>query len=188
MRILHYVYNELFWAGLSREQYRQVKDPVNAANQKAIINWSVSIGLFWLLSLLLSLSIPVYAQCRLVYIGGLISSIFTLYCGTFLIGRYPWLLYPVMYLLALSILMAGIGIAICQPHDRTATMLAMVVMLPTCFISSTMRSIILLLFTILVYCIYGRESLDPSIFSWGLLNLFIFSTAGQVEKERKDKG
>ncbi len=178
MRLLHYVYNELFWAGLSKEQYQQVKDPVNDANQKAIISWSVSIGLFWLLSLVLSFHIPVYEQCRQVYIGGLISSFFTWLCGIYLIRWHPWLLYPVMYILALSILLAGIGIAICQPHDRTATMLAMVVMLPTCFISSTIRSILLLGFTIYVYCIFGKGALDPSIFNWGLLNLSIFSMAG----------
>ncbi len=178
MRVLRYIHNELFWAGLDKEKYRQVKDSVDAANQKAIINWSVSIGLFWLLSLVLSFYIPVYEQCRQVYIGGLTSAVFTWLCGICLINRYPWLLYPVMYLLTLSILMTGIGIAICQPHDRTATMLAMVVMLPTCFISPTIRSIVLLSLTILIYCFFGKGALDSNIFSWGLLNLFIFSLAG----------
>ncbi len=178
MDLLNTISNELLRAGLTKEQYQQVKKLVDRANCRSIIAWSVSIGLFWIFSLLLSLFIPVYAQCRQVYIGGLISCSFTLLCAVFLIDRYSWLLYPVMYLFALSILMAGIGIAICQPHDRTATMIAVVVMIPTCFISSTMRSMVLLGGGILIYCFFGNDAIDDTIFYWGLLNLLIFSMAG----------
>ncbi|MCR5090515.1 MAG: HD domain-containing protein [Oscillospiraceae bacterium] len=178
MRLLHLIHNELFCAGLSREEYRQVQVPIDRTNQKAIISWSVSIGLFWILSLLLSLYLPVYAQCRQVYIGGLISSSFTWFCAVFLVKRYSWLLHPIMYLFALSILMAGLGIAVCQPHDKTATMIAVVVMIPTCFITPTAHSMMLLCFTIVVYYFFGKDAIDGPIFFWGLLNLFIFSMAG----------
>ncbi len=178
MSFLRQIYKELFCAGLGRDEYRQVNTQIGTANRKAIISWSVSMDLFWGLSLILALFIPVYNQCRQVYIGGVISSSFTLFCALFLFKKYPWLHRPVMDLLALSVLMAGIGIAICQPHDRTATMIAVVVMVPSCFIVSTFRSLVLLGFTILVYSFAGKDAIDPNIYSWGLLNLTIFSLAG----------
>ncbi|MCR5089935.1 MAG: HD domain-containing protein [Oscillospiraceae bacterium] len=180
MNILYTIYNELFRAGLSREEYRQVREPIAAANRKAIISWSVSMGLFWGFSLVLALFIPVYNQCRQVYIGGIISSAFTLFCAFFLFKKYPRLSSPVMDLLVLSVLLAGIGIAICQPHDRTATMIAVVLMVPTCFVAPTVRSLILLGVTILIYSISGKDTIDPPVYSWGLLNLAIFSVAGII--------
>ncbi len=178
MGTLRLIYNELFYAGLGKEACKQVQKPVNNMNRKAIISWSLSIGMFWILSLILSFFIPVYTQCREVYIGALISSVFTWVSAVFLIDRYPWLLHPVKYVLTISILMAGIGIAVCQPYDRTATMIAAVVMIPNCFIDPTIRSIVLLLFNLLVYCFVGKGALDPTIYSWGLTNLLIFSLAG----------
>ncbi len=180
MKILHQVYEDLFFAGLSEEAFQEVKKPVGQANQRAIIAWSISMCMFWIMSLILGLFIPVYAQCSPVYLGGVISSSFTLFCALFLIKRYPWLLNAVMSLLALSVLMVGIGIAVYQPHDKTATMIAMVVMIPTCFITPTIRSVAILGVIIGVYIIAGEDAIDRPIFNWGLLNLFIFSIAGLV--------
>ncbi len=174
------LYNELFWAGLDRQEFLQVKDPIDNSNRRAVFIWSICIGIFWCLSLVLSFFLPAYEQCRLVYVGALICSVFTWFGSAFLTDRYPWLLYPVMFLLAFSILMAGIEIAICQPDVRTATMIAVVVMMPSCFIVPTIYSILLLSATIIIYCIFGKGAIEPPIFSWGLTNLLIFSLAGIV--------
>ncbi len=178
MSCLTRIYNELFFSGLTREQYLQVKEPVNQTNRKSIISWSASIGMFWALSLILSLYLSDYTQCRMVYIWALVSSILTWFSGVFLIERFPGLLYPTKYLLTLSILMAGIGIALCQPGNRTATMIAVVVIIPNCFIDPTIASIITLGIVFVVYSILGIRVIEPGVYSWGLLNLAIFSLAG----------
>ncbi|MCR5294270.1 MAG: HD domain-containing protein [Lachnospiraceae bacterium] len=178
MRVFSRIYNELFYAGLGRYNYQQVRKHIEEMNRVAIVYWSVSIGLFWILSLILSLFLEAYAKCRPAYAGGLICAAITWFCSVFLVKRFPWLLHPVKYLLTLSILMVGIGIAVFQPFDRTATMIAMVVIIPNCFIDPSIRVILTLGITIAAYCVLGRGVIDPPVYNWGLMNLFIFSMAG----------
>ncbi len=175
---MHLIYTELFFAGLSKEDYLKIQEPVARMNRRSVIAWSFSVGMFWAMSFIMSFFIPAYTLCRSVYIWAMISSAATWFASVFLVDRVLWLLSPVKYILTYSILMAGIGIAICQPHDRTATMIAVVLMVPNCFIDPTIHSIVLLSLTLMCYSIFGNGVIDPPVFSWGLTNLFIFSLAG----------
>ena len=172
--------NELFCMGLSKEQYRQVEKPVAEDNRRSIVAWSICAIVFWILSLAMSLNSDAYKACRPVYLAALIICIITLAGAHFLVKKVPGLLSPIMYLFELSVLGAGIGIAVCQPHVRTVTMIAFAVIVPTCIIDNTVADTILHVITVISYVLLGRNTIEPDIYSWGLMNLVLFSVAGII--------
>jgi hypothetical protein len=99
MRLLHFLSKELLYAGLSKEAFRQVKKPVGESNQKLLVALSISVALFWVMSLMVYRSIP-YAHILTMLAVALSLSIFTLACGLFLVRRATWTLYPAIYLLS----------------------------------------------------------------------------------------
>ncbi|MBR3630889.1 MAG: GGDEF domain-containing protein [Oscillospiraceae bacterium] len=169
---------ELFFCGLKPAEFRQVLRPVSEDNRKAAIVWAATSSIFWILSLLLSLNTSAYAACRLVYIVALTGSILVLLWALFVVPKLPRTLYPTMYLLEITLLSAGIGIAACQPDVRTCTMIAAVIIVPVCFIERTIISVLLNTATIVFYAFLTKSCIKPEIYSWGLTNLLLFSFAG----------
>ena len=178
MRMIRKAVNELLYAGLSREEYRQIQPAVSESNRKALASWAICTGFFWIISLMMSLHAEAYRLCRMVYVGALCVSIFVLLCALFAAKRFTRLVYPLMYLFDSALLAAGIGIAFFQPDFRTATMIAIAVIIPSCFIDSTIVYVILETMTILAFAVLGKGVIVPEVYSWGMTNLIIFSVAG----------
>ena len=65
------IYRELFWMGFSKEQYEQVKGPIEEENRRSVVAWSIGAGLFWIFSLAMSLKSDAYRTCRVVYLVAL---------------------------------------------------------------------------------------------------------------------
>ena len=168
----------LLYGGISKEDYHQVKGSVAADNRRSVFAWSICAALFWIMSLLMSLSSEAYALCRSVYIVALVICIITMLCAHFVTKDVPRILIPVMYLLKMSILGAGIGIAICQPDVRTASMIAFAIIIPVSLIDRPISNVILQTLTIIGYEILAKNIIEQDIYSWGLTNLIIFSVAG----------
>lgn len=180
MKILEKATRELFYAGLSRKDYRMVREAVEKSNRKSVIDWSVSAGIFWIMSLLMSLNAEAYARCRPVYTGALASCAAALFCALFLLDRFPRMIYPLMYLFDLSVLGAGVGIALCQPDVRTVTAIAVAIIIPICFIGNTASCVIVLGLAIIAFAALGKPVIAPDVYAWTLLNLSIFSVAGAL--------
>ena len=177
MKLLRFLNNELFHAGLSREEFLQVREAVAERNRKSIIPWSAILGLFWIITFLIY-SAPEYAQGRTVLLCSFAICLITLLCALFLIKRHRRLLLPTMYLLELSVLGTGIGLAFVQPDQRAATMIAFALMTPVLFIDRTIVTIALEAATIAVYVVIGKRVISPEVYSWGWLTLVFFSVAG----------
>ena len=176
--ILDHFKINLFYAGLSPEQFSQVKAPVREDNRRSLLIWSVCLSLFWIMSLFFALDSPAYASCRPVYIMAMAVCILTA-LGAELAGEEnPRLLNLLILLFELSLRGAGLGIALCQPHDRTVSMIAFAIIAPTAFISRTVTDIALSALALAVYPLFAKGVLDPEVYSWGLTNLAIFSIAG----------
>ena len=155
MKIFRFLKKELFYAGLSKEEFLQVKEPIGEKNRKTPISWSSILLSFWLVSLLLY-SAPEYARCRIVFVVSSVISAFTLLSALFIIKRCRWALLPSMHLLQLSALGTGIGLAVMQPDLRIATAIAASAIVPTFFIDTTIASILIEVTAILAYFIFGK--------------------------------
>ena len=179
MNVIDYIKKEFFFAGLSKEEFLQVKEAVGERNRKSIISWSIVVGLFWLVSIFI-FNAPEYAQGRMILIISLVVDLITLMIALFLIKRFRQMLLPTMYFLELSILGTGIGLAFVQPDERAATMIALALMIPVLFIDRTIVTIGLEATAIIVFVVFGKSIISPEVYSWGWLTLTTFSLAGVI--------
>lgn len=174
------IYNELFYSGLSKEDFKRVSKPVAEVNRKSLMFFSIVSGVFWIAGLIIYLLQDTYIQCRYVYICAFIISMITLLLSTTLVKRYPRLLFPTLMLFNTSLYAAGIGMAICQPDIRTVLMIAIVIIVPSGFIQRTIVNNILQVLSILVLAIVGHFYLVDEVYSFSLMNVTIFAIAGLV--------
>ena len=174
------IYNELFYSGLSKEDFKRVSKPVAEVNRKSLMFFSIVSGVFWIAGLIIYLLQDTYIQCRYVYICSFIVSMITLLLSTTLVKRYPRLLFPTLMLFNASLYAAGIGMAICQPDIRTVLMIAIVIIVPSGFIQRTIVNNILQILSILVLAILGHFYLVDEVYSFSLMNVTIFAIAGLV--------
>ena len=174
------IYNELFYSGLSKEDFKRVSKPVAEVNRKSLMFFSIVSGVFWIAGLIIYLLQDNYIQCRYVYICAFIISMITLLLSTTMVKRYPRLLFPTLMLFNASLYAAGIGMAICQPDIRTVLMIAIVIIVPSGFIQRTIVNNILQVLSILVLAIVGHFYLVDEVYSFSLMNVTIFAIAGLV--------
>ena len=174
------IYNELFYSGLSKEDFKRVSKPVAEVNRKSLMFFSIVSGVFWIAGLIIYLLKDNYIQCRYVYICAFVISMITLLLSTTLVKRYPRLLFPTLMLFNASLYAAGIGMAICQPDIRTVLMIAIVIIVPSGFIQRTIVNNILQVLSILVLAIVGHFYLVDEVYSFSLMNVTIFAIAGLV--------
>ena len=177
MRFLSLVKNELFYGGLNKEEFHQVKAPVGEMNRKLLVALSIAASLFWVASMLIYRE-PEYAHCMIVFQIALLVSILTLVCGLFLVDRFPWLLLLGMHLFDIIVLGTGFGLSLLQPDQRIATLIALVIIVPIFFIDRTVNVAVLEAAAIIIYAVVGKGILFPDVFSWGVKTLTIFAVAG----------
>lgn len=174
------IYNELFYSGLSKEDFKRISKPVAEVNRKSLMVFSIVSGIFWIAGLIIYLLQDNYIECRYVYICAFVVSMITLLLSTTLVKRYPRLLFPTLMLFDASLYAAGIGMAIYQPDIRTVLMIAIVIIVPSGFIQRTIVNNILQVLSILVLVIVGHFYLVDEVYSFSLMNVTIFAIAGLV--------
>ena len=169
--------NELFYGGLTREEFNQIKEEVLERNHKSLIIWLLATSIFWGVNILIYNKPPESAG-RPVFAASIIISLFILLYAIFFYKAFPKLFYPLTYLYELSILGVGVGLSVVQPDVRIATLIALAPMIPIFFIERTIIYAIILSITYVSYVILGRFYINPEIFKWGKQTLHIFMIAG----------
>ncbi|MBQ9468479.1 MAG: hypothetical protein IJU52_05685 [Clostridia bacterium] len=82
-----------------------------------------------------------------------------------------------MYLQQLSVLGTGITLAIVQPDQRTATMIAFALIIPVFYVDRTVITIAFQTAAIIAFTVFGKTVISPEVYSWGLATLAVFSLA-----------
>ncbi len=172
--------NILLYGGINKEDYEQIKKDVSEDTQKTLTYWSIVVSIFWIYCLVVSLNAEDYRMCRPAYTYALIACIVILLCSQFVVTRFPNTLFLFKFIFRLSLLGGGIGIAVCQWNMRSLTMFAVAIVSPSIFIDSTLSSIIVHLSALVVYIIFGRNTISPEIYYWGLQNYILFSIFGLI--------
>ena len=178
MTLKERIIRNLLCCGLSKEDYSQIRETVLEHNRHTLVSWSAVACCFWVYCLFMSLRSDAYAMCRLVYAGALIGCFVTLFCAAFPAVRFRRMRFPLLVFFDMTLLLASVGIAVCQPDVRSITMFSMVILVPICFVERTILSLVLLVLNLIVYIILGAGVIESEIFYWGLWNLVIFSIMG----------
>ena len=174
-RFHNIIIKELFYGGLSREDFRQVSEPVGERNRKTVIIWSVGSVLFYLIALFLyraqekPLGIP-------IFLATLITSIITMTCTLLISSRHPRANRLAMHLLEFSLLGNAVALSVFHSPLRDCGTFVIAALLPSVFIDRTVVQIAFAALAIVAYIVIGECGLiTPDIYSWGLLSLSFYS-------------
>ena len=178
MNLKKYLKNILFYGGISEEAYERVRGPVAESNRRLLMYTAGLVSLFWLYCLLMSLKDPAYTLCREAYAAALVISIASFLYPRCLEKLLPRLLPVVIQVFKLSLVGAGVWIAVCQWDVRTITMFTTAIIVPSIFIDRLITSVVIDILALLAYIIFGRGIIVPEIFTWGLGNFIIFAVSG----------
>ncbi len=176
MRFLN-LKNELFYGGLTREEFGQIKEQVEEKNHNSLIIWLVIISFFWAINMVIYNKPPENATQPVMVIALIINALILFY-ALFLYKRFPKLFYPFMYFYELSVLGVGIGLSLLQPDVRVATLIALVLMVPNFFIDRMIVYVLIISLMYVSYLILGKMFIYPVVFKWGKQTLLIFDLAG----------
>lgn len=172
--------DELCYMGFGRDNLSQVRHLVDDSNRRALTAWSVFISAYMVISLLLSLCLSSFESCRPIYIVSLAVCLFTWAYSTVLWRRLPQYLSRILGLFYVAVLGLGLGIAFYQPDVRSVTMIAIAIIIPTCFIAPTMSVIVFQTLAFAVFATFGHLILAPDVYLFGVLTLFLFSIMGTM--------
>ncbi|MCR5213354.1 MAG: GGDEF domain-containing protein [Eubacterium sp.] len=178
MGLMDKIKTELLFFGLSKDQFLKVRNRIRENNRKVAIIWSLTASFFWTMSLIMSIHSEAYKRCKDVYVYALCLDLIVLIGSAFIVKKVKQMMPVFMFIFVVSVLGAGVGIQIKQPDVRTVTMIAMSIIVPSCFTESTIVSFSYQLVMILSYGLYGYRIVDTNVYRWGILNLIIFSVAG----------
>ncbi len=179
MYLINRIYNELFYAGLSKEEFRRVKEPIAEKNRKTLGSVSIIVGLYWLASRFIYGS-PEYAFSRTVFISSALFCLIILLCSLFLVKHVPQTLLPLICALLLSFFGTSFALAFLQPDQRIATMICVAMSIPNLFLERPIVTITIEMIAVVFYAVMGKRILNPDVYSWGISTLIIFSSVGVI--------
>ena len=182
----------LFYSGIRKEDYIQIHKSVAKANHKSLTYWSLLVSIFWIYCLLMSLKAEDYAMCRPAYAVSLAACIFSFLCSRFVVTRRPDTIVLFKFIFRFFLMAGGVGIAVCNPNQRSLTMFAVAIVSPCIFIDSTLSSMLVHAAVLILYILNGRNTIAPDIYTWGLGNYILFSIFGflignAINKERFER-
>ena len=179
MRFFNRLKQELFYGGLTKEEFQLIKEPVDKYNHKNLLIWLGAISVLWVSNLLIYNKPPENA-CQPVMVVALVINAFILLYALFLYKRFPKLLYPFIYFYELTVLGVGVALSVGQPNVRVATLIAMALTVPNFFIDRTAAYCFLLGIVYVAYLWLGKIYIIPDVYKWGKQTLHIFELAGLI--------
>ena len=175
MRFFDLMKQELFYGGLSREEFLQIEQPVAERNRKILIVWSIGAGLIYIAAAILYNALETGLGIAILVIT-LVTSVITLTCTLFIAKRHPGATRFAMYLLELSILGNAVALSVFHSPLRDCGTIVIAALIPSVFIDRTIISIILEAITIAAFIVMGEcHLITADIYSWGLFSLSFYS-------------
>ena len=175
MRFFDLMKRELLYGGLSRDEFRQVEQPVAERNRRIVIAWSIGSGLIYIAAAILYNALETGLGIAILVVT-LVTSVTTLTCTLFLARRFPQATQFAMYLLELSILGNAVALSVFHSPLRDCGTFVIAALIPSAFIDRTIISIVLEAMTIAAFIVLGETHLiTPDVYSWGLFSLSFYS-------------
>ena len=147
-------------------------------NRKLSVIWSILLGGYWLVYLIVSFVLVDYAACRIPCLVALGADLVALLFAATVARKAPKLIYPVVYLIKATLLGVGIACALCLPDTKTVTFVAAAILAPMLFADNTLPSILLAVGCVVAYAVAGYLLSPIEIYKWMIFNLILYSVVG----------
>ncbi len=173
------IYNELVYAGLSKEDFQRVKKPIAEENRKNLILVSFFLALCWLTSWFVFRA-PEYDAARKVIIISVVFCLIIWMCSLFLVKHIPHSLRPLMYCMLMSFYGTSFGLSFVQPDKRISLLMATAVLIPNLFLERPIVTLAIEIIAIAFYSVMGKRFVTSEIYTWGTTTLTLVSLIGVI--------
>lgn len=177
-RVFSRIREELLYSTVVCSGKDRVRKQINEDNRKVAVIWSAVEIAFWVLCLALSVNDEIFTRCRPLYITAVVLSAATMVLAAFVAPRLPSLIRPLIIVMQLVLLSAGIGLAFFQWDVRSATFIAAVLIVPVMFLTDTLPTTVCVALCVVAFMILGPQYIEPDVYNWTYKTLIIFSIAG----------
>ena len=165
--------NELFYGGLSRDEFELIKDDVRERNYKNLLIWLAASSVLWGVNILVY-NKPPENVTQPVFAVTLLANFVIFIYAIFLYKPFPILFYPVIYFYELYTLGVGVALSLVQPNVRVATLVALAPIVSFFFIERTIITAAIISIIYVSYIVLGRIYINPEIYKWGKQTLHLF--------------
>lgn len=175
---LSMIREELLYSAVVFDGKERIRKQIDEDNRNVGVIWSIVEGVFWVFCLSFSVSDPIFERCRPLYIVVLALTIVTLILMAFVAPRVPKIIRPTVIAMQLILICAGVGLIFFQWDARSATFVAVVLIVPVMFLTDTLPTIACVALGLVVLAVAGPSYVEPEVYSWTWKTLSMFAIAG----------
>ncbi len=178
--MLEKVYNALFYLAVGKEGYATIRPEIRQVNRKMTCVLSlVAAVLITAMAFISANPNSGIHQNRYVYYFGTAASILVCVLALTKARTNDRLILPLMYLAYATYYLYGIFIgAITDPHGKTVTFIAMLVLMPILFVDRPIRTIGIATLFITIFIVICNFTKDPEVFNVDVIDAIIFGLLG----------
>ena len=180
-RFKDYITRELFYAGLSREEYKLIRNDIQEENRKSLLTFSAITVAFLLVMFFISFVSEDVEANRLVYLLVMIVAA-VMFVGAYLNkhGNYKALLVDIY---AFVILLFSFGIilgTVTRPDEQTVTFVALLLTVPLLFTDRPVRMVICIFIAIIFFIIAAILVKEDYVLVADIIDVTVFGTISAV--------
>ena len=132
--------NILFYAGVTKEEYQNVRSDIIKANRRTVMIFSAIAFVLVCTMTVVSFFQAGLEKSRVVYIMGIAASVLVFLLAYLFVEKHETIHYFAMYICASFFLIYGILIGtVTRPEEQTVTFMVLLLLLPLIFIDRPVR-------------------------------------------------
>lgn len=180
-RFIDYITRELFYAGMSQEEYKLIRNDVQEENRKSLMTFSAITVVFLFIMFFVSFVSEDVEANRWVYLFVMIVTA-TMFAVAYLNkhGNYAVLLLDIY---AFVILLFSFGIVlgtVTRPDEQTVTFVALLLTVPLLFTDRPIRMVICIFIAIISFIITAIFVKEDYVLVADIIDVTVFGTISAV--------
>ena len=180
-RLKDYMTRELFYAGLSREEYKLIQNDLQEENRKSLLTFSAITIVFLLIMFFVSFVSEDVEANRWVYLSVMIVTATMLGVAYFnKYGNYIVLLWDIYAFVILLFLFGIILGTVTRPDEQTVTFVALLLTVPLLFTDRPIRMIICILIAIISFTITAIFVKEDYVLVADIIDVTVFGTISAI--------
>lgn len=175
MSAFNSIKNYLINAGLTDDQFNEVRHEISKSNRRDLTAFSILALIFMSAMICVSFMLGKLSHIRISYIAGACAMLTILVLNHTAAKRNDWFVYVLIYVFLLTLMAFGIAIGVVDSYDTSSTtFIAMLMTCPLLFLQKPLHINITLLISMVGFCIAAYHRKRADIYQMDVLNTIVF--------------
>lgn len=169
------IVNSLLYAGLTKEDFREIEPRIIKDNKEKLLIISISVFIIMIALIVYTFVTENYAvfNSREVYVVGAIISAFTFIIGRF--GKGSRVVVLGVYTLSYCLILCGIGLSVISSDNLSVAFMVFIVSVPIIFSGRPIRKIVFIIISLIIFLIVMAHFKTAELFAGDCLNGIVYS-------------